>query len=151
MSQETILRGFQSFVRVCGALHATIALDSFVGALCVNCLPEPFSLAQDRSVSVQVLNPTPSPFSRKIHFATLRQNYCIFASFLCHPASRPHCDTRQVSDKNLQCVHILFNTALCLGGTLGPSWRPILSSMQQVSSLSHSTYISSFNPSLSFN
>ena len=45
---ESLLRGLQSFIRVCGTLNADLALESYLGTLSVHCLPEPFSLSQDR-------------------------------------------------------------------------------------------------------
>lgn len=37
-----------------------------------------------------------------------------------------------MSDKNLQCVHSLLNSALCLGGIMDSAWTIILATTQQL-------------------
>ena len=40
-----------------------------------------------------------------------------------------------MEEKHLQCIHILLNTALCLGSVLDGAWNLILSTAQQVCSV----------------
>ncbi|CAM0141230.1 unnamed protein product [Umbelopsis sp. WA50703] len=120
-SFQAVMRSYQNFTNLCGALKLKVPRDAFLTNLCRNAVPNIPIISTSRSelsvsgsnASLKSLSPAALSYSE-----LSAQQQQMLANI-------------SLSEKNLYCLRVLLNVALFLGNMLDESWYLILETLQQ--------------------
>ncbi|CAF1400492.1 unnamed protein product, partial [Adineta ricciae] len=149
---ELLLRGFQTYISLCGMLGMNVQRDAFVTCLCKMALPPQYNIhllskqqnseqQQQQSLLQKLTARTSADGSGGGDFE--RQQVVIIGTPLPFLNSTPATNQTAVmlTSKNIHCMRTLLSVAHCYGGILGTSWHLILTTLQ------HLVWIIGFKPS----
>jgi hypothetical protein len=150
---ELLLRGFQTYVSLCGLLGMNVQRDAFVTCLCKMALPPQYNIhllskqqnseqQQQQQSLLQKLTARASTDSTSANDLE-RQQVVIVGTPLPLLNSSPAINQTAVmlTSKNIHCMRTLLSVAHCYGSILGTSWHLILTTLQ------HLVWIIGFKPS----
>ncbi|CAF3359352.1 unnamed protein product [Rotaria socialis] len=150
---ELLLRGFQTYISLCGLLAMNVQRDAFVTCLCKMALPPQYNIhllskqqnseqqQQQQSLLQKLASRTSTDSSVGNDFE--RQQVVIVGTPLPLLNSSPATNQTAVmlTSKNIHCMRTLLSVAHCYGSILGTSWHLILTTLQ------HLVWIIGFKPS----
>ncbi|KAJ2961960.1 hypothetical protein NQZ79_g2896 [Umbelopsis isabellina] len=120
-SFQAVMRSYQNFTNLCGALKLKVPRDAFLTNLCRNAVPNIPIISTSRSdLSISGSNASLNKMSpAALSYSELSaQQQQMLANI-------------SLSEKNLYCLRVLLNVALFLGNMLDESWYLILETLQQ--------------------
>jgi hypothetical protein len=118
---QAVMRSYQNFTNVCGALKLRVPRDAFLTNLCRNAVPTIPMISTSRSdISISGSNTSLNNLSSgALSYSELSaQQQQMLANIA-------------LSEKNLYCLRVLLNVAMFLGNMLDQSWYLVLETLQQ--------------------
>lgn len=118
---QAVMRSYQNFTNVCGALKLTVPRDAFLTNLCRNAVPTIPMISTSRSeITISGSNTSVNSLSSgALSYSELSsQQQQMLANIA-------------LSEKNLYCLRVLLNVAMFLGNMLDQSWYLVLETLQQ--------------------
>ncbi|CAF1052217.1 unnamed protein product [Rotaria sp. Silwood1] len=150
---ELLLRGFQTYISLCGLLGMNVQRDAFVTCLCKMALPPQYNIhllskqqnseqqQQQQSLLQKLAARSSADSTPGSDFE--RQQVVIVGTPLPLLNSSPATNQTAVmlTSKNIHCMRTILSVAHCYGSILGTSWHLILTTLQ------HLVWIIGFKPS----
>ncbi|KAI8578525.1 hypothetical protein K450DRAFT_272753 [Umbelopsis ramanniana AG] len=118
---QAVMRSYQNFTNVCGALKLTVPRDAFLTNLCRNAVPTIPMISTSRSET----NIAGSSSS----LSTLASGALSYSELSAQ--QQQMLANIALSEKNLYCLRVLLNVAMFLGNMLDQSWYLVLETLQQ--------------------
>jgi hypothetical protein len=118
---QAVMRSYQNFTNVCGALKLTVPRDAFLTNLCRNAVPTIPMISTSRSEA----NIAGSSSS----LSTLASGALSYSELSAQ--QQQMLANIALSEKNLYCLRVLLNVAMFLGNMLDQSWYLVLETLQQ--------------------
>ncbi|CAF0783766.1 unnamed protein product [Adineta steineri] len=152
-SCELLLRGFQTYISLCGMLGMNVQRDAFVTCLCKTALPPQYNIhllgkqqnneQQQQQQSLLQKLTTRSSVDSSTGSDYERQQVVIVGTPLplLNSSSAMNQTAVMLTSKNIHCMRTLLSVAHCYGSILGTSWHLILTTLQ------HLVWIIGFKPS----